>query len=193
MSTVDTEKIRALMAARGLDVTSLAAFAGMSRQGLHRMLRPGYEPLPRGFVSLADALGVTPESLLTTSGEKRGENIYSLLEQAAAGEPRAFEVLPVMLAGLPARTRDGFTFHRSLDHQLIAAAGEVAAGLQKSPSLSRFVGWHAAKCDHGRAFFFSHRLMNFERIMAVTPLAMKKHLVFGAFNSDDFERHFSSC
>ena len=192
MATVDTDKIKALMVAKGFDVTSLAASAGLSRQGLHRLLRPDYEPFPRGFVSLANALGVTPESILVT-GEGKGnkEDVYSLLELSAKGEPRAFELLPAALSRLSTRALWGLDVRQSLEQQLLAATGELANCVRPTRNLANFVRRHASECVPGRAFFFSHKMMDVERIMAVTPAAMKKHLVFGGFNEEDFERHFS--
>lgn len=192
MATVDTEKIKTLMAAKGFDVTSLAASAGLSRQGLHRLLRPDYEPFPRGFVSLANALGVTPQSILVTEeGKGNKENVYSLLELSAKGEPRAFELLPIALSRLSMRALRGLDVRQSLEHQLLAAAGEVANGARSTRILENFVHQHASECQTGRAFFFTYQMMDVERIIAVTPPAMKKHLVFGGFNEEDFERHFS--
>ncbi len=57
--------------------------------------------------------------------------------------------------------------------------------------IEEFVGLHSSLYKPGRAFFFSLRLMDTERILADTPNAMKKHLVFGAFNIEDFARHLT--
>jgi transcriptional regulator with XRE-family HTH domain len=193
MTTVDTRKVAELMAARGLDVSGLARAAGLSRQGLYRFLRPGYRPFSRGFQAVAEALGVSPSSLLRADGgQGAADRVRELLERAAAGEPRAFEVLPATLSALPARALDALDEPAdALHHRLLAAAAELAEGLRPAHKMRAFASRHASRCEPGRAFFFSARLMDAERIAATTPAEMKKHLVFGAFDRRDFQRHFA--
>jgi transcriptional regulator with XRE-family HTH domain len=193
MTTVDTRKIGELMAARGLDVSGLARAAGLSRQGVYRFLRPGYRPFSDGFSAVAEALGVTPASLLDAGeGEQRLAPILDLLERAAAGEPRAFEVLPAALSGLPARALGELDEPSDpLHHRLLAAAGELSNGIRPTRKMHAFAQRQAARCEPGRAFFFSSRWMDAGRIAATTPAEMRKHLVFGAFDRRDFERHFA--
>ena len=192
MTTVNTEKIRELMTARGLDVTGLARTAGLSRQGLYRFLHPGYEPFTRGFIAVARALEVTPESLITSNtGMDAHENVLLLLEQAVDGEPRAFELIPATLARLTRSGLKSLADQSEVRHRLLAAAGELSNQFSPNRRIEEFVGLHSSQYKQGQAFFFSHRLMDAERILADTPRAMRKHLVFGAFNIEDFERHLA--
>ena len=191
MTTVNTDKIRELMAAKGMDVTGLARTAGLSRQGLYRFLRPGYEPFTRGFIAMAKALEITPMSLIATNtGMDAHERVLPLLEQAVDGEPRAFELMPATLARLTRSGLRSLADQSEVRHRLLAAAGELSHQFSPNRHIEEFVGLHSSLCKQGQAFFFSHRLMDAERILADTPLAMRKHFVFGAFNIDDFERHF---
>jgi transcriptional regulator with XRE-family HTH domain len=193
MTTVDTRKIGELMAARGLDVSGLARAAGLSRQGVYRFLRSGYRPFSRGFTSVAEALGVRPGSLLLDGDDDRPlEQVGDLLERSAAGEPRAFEVLPAALSGLSARALGELDEPAdALHHRLLAAAGELSNGIRPARKMRAFALHHASRCEPGRAFFFSPGWMDAERIAATTPAEMKRHLVFGAFDRRDFERHFA--
>ncbi len=190
---VDVRRISNLMKSQGIDMSTLAQNAGLSRQGLYRLLRPEHPPLNRGFQSVATTLGVSALSLMreTRPQDEKWHQVESLLGQAASGESRAFEVLPAHVIGiLPARRPRQETLPPS-HHQLLAAAGEVARSIVAKRGLKKFTARHAAFSEPGQAFFFAANLMSPDRIVATTPKPMKRHLVFGSFQTEDFERHFT--
>ncbi len=61
-------RLRALMAAASLDAPALAAKAGVSRQGLYRLLAGERAPSWDTVQKLAAALGVSTEELRTDAG-----------------------------------------------------------------------------------------------------------------------------
>ena len=190
MTTVDTERVRTLMISRNLDVTGLASAAGISRQAVYRFLRAGYDPFPSGFSAVATALGVSPEYLLSHRiSLALVDETLSLLQSAALGEARAFEVLPATLSRFSVNILDGVTARAEEEHRLLAAAGAICQHISSKRQLGPFIEKHASRCQPGRAFFFSHRMMDAERIVSDTPPQMKKHNVFGSFRIDDFARH----
>jgi transcriptional regulator with XRE-family HTH domain len=188
---VDVGNVRALMAARQLDLTALAKRAGLSRQAVHRFLRPGHCPLSRGFVAVAEALGTSPVALLRSSGGRPlpWDEPLDLVRAAATGEARAFELLPAEVRKAAGRGYCPDETLAPVHHQLIAAAAEVALELAPSDRLRRIAARHAAAVEPGRAFFFAADLMSPDRIVVATPAPMARHLVFGAFAMDDFARH----
>ena len=187
---VDVQGIRDLATARGLGLSELASRARLSRQGLHRLLRPGHRPLADGLESVAAALGVDALSLLLASGagESDWERIRPLLEAAERGDPRAFEELPSAL-DLPSRPADLPDSLPPTQHQLLAAAGELAAALWPNRWLPAFVSEHAGRVPAGQAFLFGLEMMGLERLAATTPEPMRRQQVFGAFELQDFARH----
>jgi hypothetical protein len=188
---IDVGNVRALMAAQRLDLTALAKSAGLSRQAVHALLRPGRCPLSRGFVAVADALGVGPLALLRDTGDRKESwrELIELSRAAAAGEARAFELLPAVVREAAGRARAPEDGLAPVHHQLLAAAAEVALAIRPSDRLRQAAARHAAAVEPGRAFFFAAGLMSPERIVASTPAPMARHLVFGAFAMDDFARH----
>jgi transcriptional regulator with XRE-family HTH domain len=178
------------MEAQGLDVTSLARRCGLSRQGLYRILRADYRPLGKGFQSLARSLGVSPISLLEDHGDEADSSeVIELLDQSAAAEPRAFELLPAALHRICRGSAFDLGELPPLHHRLVAAAAEVASALTSSSPLRACARRHARRCESGQAFFFASRFMSPDRIVTDTPEPMKKHLVFGAFEMSSFARH----
>jgi DNA-binding phage protein len=189
---VDTETLRALMAARGLDVSALAKSAGLSRQALYRFLDPAPRPFSRGFMAVAGALDVSPAALVLDSGvcEVPWREVSGLAREAAKGEPRAFELLPACLSRAAAGGVGAEETLSPLEHQLVGAAAEVAVALVRHKHVLRDVAAaHGSQTEPGRAFFFAADLMTPERIVAATPGAMACHLVFGVFSMADFKRH----
>jgi transcriptional regulator with XRE-family HTH domain len=187
---VDVQRIRTLAAARGLGPSLLANRAGLSRQGLHRLLHGGHRPLANGLESLASALGVDALSLLCSSEAKASdwERIRPLLEAAAGGDPRAFEELPAAIdrpkkpAGLPETLTP-------VQHQILAAAGELTAALWPRRWLPGFVAEHASQVPPTQAFLFGGEMIGLQRLDDATPEPMRRHRVFGAFRLADFARH----
>jgi transcriptional regulator with XRE-family HTH domain len=192
---VDIEEIRNLMQAKQMDISSLAARAGMSRQGLYRFLRPDYNPISKGFVSMAQALGVNATHLIKDDDNQADiwRYVTRLLQDATQGEARAFEVLP---AHLLRALKEGFPkidLPSTTHCQLAVAAAEIAHSFKPHPTLERFISQHGVFSSPGRAFFFASELMSPERIVATTPEPMKRHLVFGSFDMTDFKRHMGPC
>jgi transcriptional regulator with XRE-family HTH domain len=187
---VDHERVRELSAARGLSLTALAQRAGLSRQGLHRLLRQDAGVLPRGLEAVAEALGVDALSLLRSGerGEALWDRLAPLLRTAAQGAPRAFEELPALLR-LPAAPRDIPASLPQAEHQLLAAAGEMAQALWPRRWLPAFVARQAERVAPGQAFLFGLEMMTMERLASATPAPMRRQRVFGAFTLEDFARH----
>jgi transcriptional regulator with XRE-family HTH domain len=194
-TVVNVTRLKELIKAKGLDISSLARMTGLSRQGLYRFLQADCQPLVKGFQTLADALDVSPVALLQEqNGEiEKWSEIKELLEQASMGEARAFEVLPWTVYSLSVeefRRRDTLD---SIQHRLLAAAAETACCLRPNKTLKKLILAALEFCEPNAAFFFSAHLMSAQRVVLATPLPMKKHLVFGAFDMRDFERHFETC
>ena len=188
---VEAETVRALMSARGLDVTALAKRAGLSRQAVHRLLQPGHCPVSRGFVAVAEALGVSTVAILGDAAAPRGpwQEATATARSAATGDARSFEMLPASVRSASASGAGRVDSLEPVLCQLIAAAAQVADALKPSKRMRRVAAEHAASAEPGRAFFFAADLMSPERIVVSTPPAMARHLVFGAFSMDAFARH----
>jgi len=178
-----------------MTVAALARAAGISRQSLHHILRPGYSPINESLVSVADALGVSALCLLQEEdeGDPQLEELVSLLDAAAMRNARAFEMIPATLLGLKSIAAGRLDVPDPRKHQLLAAAAEVAASVAPSSRMESFIEHHASLVDPGTAIFFGAGLMDPERIVAGTPEPMKKHLVFGVFDLADFTRHYHPC
>ena len=187
---VDTAAIRSLMKNQGLDMSALARRAGLSRQALYRFLKPDFTPLGDGFLAMTAALGVSPLCLLRDDEPRArdSQRIASLLQDAAHDDARAFEVLP---ANLLSALETGLHLPPLVPpaYQLLAAAAEVARHLSGDQRLDPLIALHRAEVEPNLAFFFGARAMSAERIIAMTPEPMQRHLVFGAFALDDFRRH----
>jgi transcriptional regulator with XRE-family HTH domain len=187
---LDAERVRALARARGLDMTGLARSAGLSRQGLHRLLRQKAGILSRGIESLAEALEVDALALLRSpSREATGwERLRPLVESAAGGSARAFEELPARF-DLPAVPRDVPPVLAPHAHQVLAAAAEVAHVLWPRRWQPGFAARQAERVPAGQLFAFGLGMMSLERLEAETPAPMRRQRVLGAFALEDFARH----
>jgi len=187
---VNTVMVRRLMDAQGLDMSGLARACRMSRQGVYRLLGDDYRPLGRGFQALAKTLGVSPLTLLEDpKDDAETAELINLVEQSAAGEPRAFEMLPAHLHHFASGSTYDLGEQLPVHHQLLAAAAEVAADLTSSETLRACARFHTREREVGRAFFFASRFMTAERIVTSTPQPMQAHLVFGSFEMSSFARH----
>jgi transcriptional regulator with XRE-family HTH domain len=173
-----------------LGLSGLADRAGLSRQGLHRLLRPGHRPLAAGLEAVSAALDVDALGLLYSAGAKESdwENLRPLLEAAEGGNPRAFEELPATL-DLPARPAELPAELPPVQHQLLAAAADLAAALWPRPWLPGFVSEQAGRVPAGQAFLFDLKMTGLERLAAATPEPMRRQRVFGVFELSDFARH----
>jgi len=179
------------MAQLGLGVKDLALAAGLSRQTVHALLRPGFRPLLPSVDAVAAVLGLDPAGMLRRSddGASLDLSVGGLLSLSAAGNPRAFELLPARLISGEGTHMDYAGVEGCLYHQLLAAAAEMASSLVPSSHVSSMIPVHAHRVEPHRAFFFGRGLMSPDRIVQVTPEPLKKHQVFGAFSIDDFARH----
>lgn len=189
---VASARLRSLVEASGLDITEIAKRAKLSRQAVYRFLRPDYHPLPRGLEAVAAVLAQPPMSLLCETGDSEAAawtEIRDTLGRAAEGDPRAFEVLPMLLVRSPTVRTKPMEPGSALGHQLLAAAYAVAHAIRPQARIQRLSIRHGAFADPGHAFFFSADLMPPERIVQATPEPMKRHFVFGAFAIEDFARH----
>jgi transcriptional regulator with XRE-family HTH domain len=186
---LNLQKIKALMASKHLTVTRLSHMTGLSRQSLHKFLKPEYQPFSSGFRAFADALGADPRQLLQKTTEL-DLDIQNLLALSAGGEPRAFELLPASAANAHL-TPDVLVGRSPTELQLLTAAIEVALSIQLQPHLETLLDYLVEQLVPEQAFFFGGGLIPPERSVAVTPPEMKKHRVFGAFGLADFQRHFS--
>ena len=192
MSALETHFIRERMARLGIGITELAAMAGVSRQTVHTLLKPGFQPLPASVEAIAAVLDVDPIRLVVSSGSGDSPEppVEELLTESAAGSSRAFELLPARLVA-DSVGRPGRMLHPAdpVRNRLAAAAAEMANALSPSPRLRALVDFHARKQPAHHAFFFGTGLMTPERIIRMTPEPLRKHGVFGAFAIEDFARH----
>jgi len=183
-------RAREVLNERSLSVSALAARTGLSRQAIHHMLRPDYDPIPQGFREMARALGVTPRDLL---GDERGEvaDARLLLADAAKGDARAFELLPAALLGLGQDGREELTPMDPHARQLAAAAGEIAwtAKAPDDDALRSWIDSLSATRSAGQAFVFGGAAPLTPQAVADTPDALRRHGVYGRFALADFLRH----
>jgi len=186
-SVIDRDKLNFLMKEQGLEVNTLLAASGLSRQGFYDMFKENYQPFAKGILAVAMALGVSPSSILSGVNEDE-RDIRRFLEGATAGDARNFEVLPAALAR--ANLPEGMTpvFDR-VARRVLSAAFQVAhsiTGRERFLSLAEV--WTP---DDGGAFFFGLSYMTPQDIIARTPIAMRQRNVFGVFELEDFQRHFA--
>lgn len=60
-------RLQSAIEASGLSVQALAEKAGVSRQGIHKLISSGEDPKWSTVQKLADALGITVEALRTSA------------------------------------------------------------------------------------------------------------------------------
>ena len=191
MNVLNTDLLRGRMAELDLRVTDVAALTGLSRQTIHTILKPGFDPIVQSVAVLSSALGLDLRDLLRGPGRQgRGEStIQELLDRSALGDARAFELLPAVLVStvpLPVSLLlEGQPVHR----QLGRAAAEVANLLSPCGPLRRLAALKESESRGCHGFFFGLDLMTPARIVQATPEPLSKHLVFGAFSIADFARH----
>ena len=184
---IDKQKLETLMKANDFNVSTLVAASGLSRQGYYDMFKAEYQPVAKGVVALAGVLDVSPVELLA-GVEDGAMEMGTMLQQAAEGDARSFEVMPGALAsnGLGGAWTSALT---TTQHRLLSAALQVAyaiTGQLRFRSLA-----DTCMPDDGGAFFFGRRYMPVEEILSRTPEPMKERCVYGAFALGDFERHFA--
>ena len=191
MSMLDKGRIRSRMSELGFNMTRLASAAGLSRQSVYAILRPGYRPVATGVEALAVALGVEPLDLLRRDESDSGVvETAAWIRQSATGDPRAFEVLPAALLMTRPENLNSLALDTPVEHQLAACAADIAIALSGVRTLAAFAQRHSSMAEPNRAFFFGLAGMTPERIVQQTPAPMQRHLVFGAFDMLSFQRHF---
>ena len=179
-------RVAGVMERRGLNPTTLARLAGLSRQAVYRFLDPAYDPFPRGFRRVAEVLGVRPVGLVSESAA----SIEGLLREAAEAQPRAFEQLPAAVASATPEERSAVHAGTEAQRRLLAAAGEFALSVNAEPELRRWVDELARGLPEHSPFLFGARWMDVARIVAATPVALARHHVYGAFDEASLARHF---
>ena len=191
MTTVDAKKLRRYTKLRGLSISDLAAEAGLSRQAVYQMMRPGYRPLSSGLESVAKVLELDAIDLLARldSRHDRLEAVVNTVEASASGDPRAFETLPACILDLGSRNHSGLNDMLMPAPQLLSAAGQIALHLTGMSWLERFISRQSAWTRPELVFFFGTELMDASRIVRLTPEPMAAHRVFGVFEMDAFARH----
>jgi transcriptional regulator with XRE-family HTH domain len=188
MNALDWNRIRARSRERNLSFTELSRRVGISRQGLHRLTRPGYRPMPDSIARLAAVLDMEPWEMLQRSDSKLSD-IAVLLDKARNGSPRAFELLP---ARLSARPEAYLHFHNETDvlkHRLLAAAAATANHLWPNQALIRAAETASENAGHQSVFIFHSPFIPLEILLNKTPEPMRRTQVFGIFEMDDFKRH----
>jgi transcriptional regulator with XRE-family HTH domain len=185
---INGDRVDQLMRAMGLTLSELASRTHLTRQTVYNILRPGYQPFSKGLISIAEVLGVHPLDLLKNHPDASRE-IPALVSQAAKGKARAFELLP---AALFAAFADGTPVpggYSQVQYRLLAAAAETVKAISGDIAFEKLAKVFLPDRT-GEAFFFGIGRMSPDRIVAMTPPPLKKHLVFGAFELGDFGRHF---
>lgn len=191
MLAVNAALVRSTANDRGMTLSKLARTAGISRQALHNLLRPGFNPVVQSVHQVSAALGLDLTDMLQPSG-LAGDHAASFLQtlrSAMQGDSRAFELLPALLELAPAASGDLADCDDPLAHQLLAAASDIGFAVTGKKHMHARAGFHADKARRHAGFFFGVPLMSIQRAVELTPAPMKKHGVFGAFTLDDFRRH----
>jgi transcriptional regulator with XRE-family HTH domain len=191
MVSLDANAVRKLMEASGIGPSELARRSGLSRQAIYQMMKPGFQPLVRSVGSVSAALGVSPLGLLVDDDSSRSAEaeLSTLVRGARQGNARAFELLPGALVKRRVVPRPVQDSEEPEVHQVLAAASALAYALTGDSHFHVLSRNHGGKARAGSALFFGSELMTPERILAMTPEPMRRHLVFGAFELADFERH----
>ncbi len=191
MTVVDSSKIKRYARLRGMSISDLASEAGLSRQAIYQMMKPGYQPVRSGLESVADVLELAAVDLLhrTDTRQDSIDAVVDTVETAASGDPRAFETLPACILDLRSRQYGDLDDMPAPLPQLLAAAGQVALHLTGRKWLERFVARQSAWTRPELAFFYGGELMDVSRIVMLTPEPMAAHKVFGVFEMDAFARH----
>jgi len=189
---LDSERIRAALKRKRMSMTALATEAGVSRQALHRLMRPGFRPLPDSVVNVARVLDMEPADMLKATGEcRKRQELEMLLNKAKAGDARAFELLPAHLSRDPDIGRDFPTSNDATTHLLLAAAAAVAMVLRPGRRIKAAISYHSERAGTGRAYVFPSRFLPPELVVQRTPKPMRERNVFGAFDLGDFQRHLA--
>ncbi len=116
-------------------------------------------------------------------------SVVRLVSLAAAGQARAFEVLPAVLA------RDGVPLPETVkklspvEQQLLAAAADLANEVQPSKALVQLLSILSERKSED-IFAFSGNLFPWERLVASTTPVLRSHNVFCACDQESFLRHF---
>ena len=191
MTVVDAGKMKRYARLRGMSVSDLAAEAGLSRQAVYQMMKPGYRPVSSGLESVAGVLGLDAVDLLCRTDRQQDhvEAVVATARAAAAGDPRAFETLPACILDLGSRHHSDLNDMPRPLPRLLAAAGQVALHLKGLKWLERFVSMQSSWTSPELAFFFGSELMDTSRIVGLTPEPMAVHKVFGVFELGAFSRH----
>jgi transcriptional regulator with XRE-family HTH domain len=182
---VNHVRVRELMKEKGISLSGVARMCGVSRQRLHGYLKPDYSPFSRGFLAMAEVLEVAPETLLCNSADN---DMMALLELSGRGDARAFELLPAAMLNAQQRT-SRLASATSVEQQLARAALALLDAMGARTNDDELSHFLKLTSHPNAAYFFGADLMPPNRIVAMTPEAMQRHLVFGAFCLSDFERH----
>jgi transcriptional regulator with XRE-family HTH domain len=185
-------RLESAMRGRGMGVMELAQRASVSRQTVYNLLRPDFDPLSPGIRKVAGALDVDPVDLLPRASDPTGGagKVMRLL-QAASGrkDARAFELLPAALAALDVAAVE--TLHPTTDAgiRVLGAAAAMAADLTSSGPLHSLAETLRRQEDPHQALFFGRGLADPVRVVEETPEPLRRHKVFGAFDTGLFRRH----
>ena len=184
---VDRKKVEALMRAQGLNVSEMVAASGLSRQGYYDMFKEEYQPVAKGVVALAGVLGMNPVELLEGVDES-ARALRAMLDRAADGDARSFEVLPgtLLSSGVEGAWASALT---ATKRRLLSAAAQVVYFVIGQPLYRSLAD--VCMPDDGGAFFFGRRYMPVEQVIARTPAPLKERGVYGVFALEDFERHLA--
>lgn len=174
-----------------MSISDLANEAGLSRQAIYQMMKPGYQPVRSGLESVAGVLDLAAVDLLDRTDTRQDsiEAVVDAVEAAGAGDPRAFETLPACILELGSRHHSDLNDMPAPLPQLLAAAGQVALQLTGRKWLERFVSRQSSWTRPELAFFYGAELMDASRIVRLTPQPMAAHKVFGVFEMAAFARH----
>lgn len=178
--------LRARLRRDGRDVTAVAREAGLSRQAIYRMLDPSWDPLPAGFRAVARVLGVDPVALLSGASGIAVAEAVATLREAAGGDARAFERLPVQLSRPDVATATWQAAFGEVEQRLVLAAAAMAAVVWPGRRMAAWVAVRAPTLSPSTAFFFGVPGMPPERVVEATPEPMKRLNVFGAFSARRF-------
>ncbi len=178
--------LRARLRRDGRDVTAVAREAGLSRQAIYRMLDPSWDPLPAGFRAVARVLGVDPVALLSGASGIAVAEAVATLREAAGGDARAFERLPMQLSRPDVATATWQAAFGEVEQRLVLAAAAAAAAVWPGRRMAAWVAVRAPTLSPSSAFFFGVPGLPPERVVEATPESMKRLNVFGVFSLRQF-------
>lgn len=185
-------RLQEIMRNRHVGVVALAHQAGVSRQTVHGLLRPEYDPISPGVRKVARALQVDPRDLLPREDDPSAlvAKILDVLQAAAERkESRAFEVLPALLAEVDPSLLPTLRPSSDTEMRVLGAAAAMAAELTGKPHLLSLAEALLRLEDPHQALFFGRLAVDPMATIERTPGPLRPHRVFGAFDEDLFRRH----